>query len=223
MNDTLRDDGLDDDRTCSRTKSERKLREAERSRRNRRIRRKHEVQLQTFYDFVKSKYPQLFRRIKKEIAAEPIPSRAPYKHIRNFAELPLGSTFTVSATGFNGYYGIYEQRFASNPEEIEDDLIGTEQHDENITDPAEGMRTKTESAPRKEKLGNPSAALDRVRPLATESSRLGPVKTLAAEIAEHSKFSKRELLSSEDCEMYKVETSKPEDHRGFSTILGRFI
>ena len=42
------------------------------------------------------------------VESPPVPTReemVPYKHMRNLAELPLGSTHTVTAIGYIDHYG----------------------------------------------------------------------------------------------------------------------
>ena len=144
----------------------------------------------------------------------------PYKHLQNLVELPLGSTYTVSAVGYIEHYG--QQKLAVK---LDNGVIfqagdNLEQQKEQLADGCKIVIDKVRvnnSTKRKYAVckivqkGDWAGVLHYGQvPLLPANNKRNSLKVVDVKSIEH-KSKKRKLLLVEDGSVYKVKRSKLED------------
>ena len=144
----------------------------------------------------------------------------PYKHMQNLAELPLGSTHTVTAIGYIDHYG--QQKLVVK---LDDGITyqggeHLERRKEQLTKMCKIVISKTKLLPTRKKFAlckvvqkrDWTGLLDYEKvPLLPANKKRNAVKVLDVKSVEH-KGQKRKLLLTEDGTVYKVKRSKLENN-----------
>ena len=185
-------------------------------------------------DSIKSLREQITREIQEEkskmasadltmpVESPPVLTReeiVPYKHMRNLAELPLGSTHTVTAIGYIEHYG--QQKLVVK---LGDGILyqageNLERQKEQLTEMCKIVISKTKLSQTRKKFavckivqhGDWAGVLDYDEvPLLPAKKKRSALKVLDVKSVEH-RGQKRKLLLAEDGTVYKVKRSKMEN------------
>ena len=185
-------------------------------------------------DSIKSLREQITREIQEEkskmasadltmpVESPPVLTReeiVPYKHMRNLAELPLGSTHTVTAIGYIKHYG--QQKLVVK---LGDGMLyqageNLERQKEQLTEMCKIVISKTKLSQTRKKFavckivqhGDWAGVLDYDEvPLLPAKKKRSALKVLDVKSVEH-RGQKRKLLLAEDGTVYKVKRSKMEN------------
>ena len=185
-------------------------------------------------DSIKSLREQITREIHEEklkmacvdptrsVDSLPVMAReemVPYKHMRNLAELPLGSTHTVTAIGYINHYG---QKLVIKLEDGTSYQAGEhlERQKERLTEMCKIVISKTKLSQTRKKFavckivqhGDWAGVLDYDEvPLLPAKKKRSALKVLDVKPVEH-KGQKRKLLLAEGGTVYKVKRSKMENN-----------
>ena len=186
-------------------------------------------------DSIKSLREQITREIQEEkskmasadltmpVESPPVLAReemVPYKHVRNLAELPLGSTHTVTAIGYIEHYG--QQKLVVK---LGDGILyqageNLERQKEQLTETCKIVISKTKLSQTRKKFaickivqhGDWAGVLDYDEvPLLPAKKKRSALKVLDVKPVEH-KGVKRKLLLAEDGTVYKVKRSRMENN-----------
>ena len=186
-------------------------------------------------DSIKSLREQITREIQEEkskmasahltmpVESPPVLTReemVPYKHMRNLAELPLGSTHTVTAIGYIEHYG--QQKLVVK---LGDGILyqageNLERQKEQLTEMCKIVISKTKLSQTRKKFavckivqhGDWAGVLDYDDvPLLPAKKKRSALKVLDVKPVEH-RGQKRKLLLAEDGTVYKVKRSRMENN-----------
>ena len=186
-------------------------------------------------DSIKSLREQITREIQEEkskmasadltmpVESPPVLTReemVPYKHMRNLAKLPLGSTHTVTAIGYIEHYG--QQKLVVK---LGDDILYQageilERQKEQLTEMCKIVISKTKLPQTRKKFaeckivqhGDWAGVLDYDEvPLLPAKKKRSALKVLDVKSVEH-RGQKRKLQLAEDGTVYKVKRSKMENN-----------